>query len=193
MPAINERLLQAVRRAIPADAACLLRLDGEQLVPLASHGLLPETRDRRFDRRQNPRLDIILRSSEPVLFPSDSPLADPFDGLVAGTPHALDHIHACLGCALTDRGEVVGALTADALEPRAFDNLDRRFLATLGALARAREEALEVVLERARGLVARRHVARQRAQHDAIELGRDRRDDARRPGRALAASSFGVG
>ncbi|MBY0279529.1 sigma-54-dependent Fis family transcriptional regulator, partial [Candidatus Binatia bacterium] len=77
-----ERLLQAVRRAIPADAACLLRLDGEQLVPLASHGLLPETRERRFDRRQHPRLDIILRSSEPVLFPSDSPLADPFDGLV---------------------------------------------------------------------------------------------------------------
>ncbi|MFN8604313.1 MAG: nitric oxide reductase transcriptional regulator NorR [Candidatus Binatia bacterium] len=155
-----ERLLQAVRRAIPADAACLLRLDGEQLVPLASHGLLPETRDRRFDRRQNPRLDIILRSSEPVLFPSDSPLADPFDGLVAGSPRALDHIHACLGCALTDRGEVVGALTADALEPRAFDNLDQRFLATLGALAGAalRTTALIETLESSaahRGQVAR--------------------------------------
>ena len=155
-----ERLLQAVRRAIPADAACLLRLDGEQLVPLASHGLLPETRERRFDRRQNPRLDIILRSPEPVLFPSDSPLADPFDGLVAGAPHALDHIHACLGCALTDRGEVVGALTADALEPRAFDHLDHRFLATLGALAGAalRTTALIETLESSaahRGQVAR--------------------------------------
>ena len=70
-----ERLLHAVRRAIPADAACLLRLDGNELVPLASHGLLAETHARRFDRRQNPRLDIILRSPEPVLFPSDSPPA----------------------------------------------------------------------------------------------------------------------
>ena len=155
-----ERLLQAVRRAIPADAACLLRLDGNELVPLASHGLLPETHTRRFDRRQNPRLDIILRSSEPVLFPSDSPLADPFDGLVAGPPRALDHIHACLGCALTDRGEVVGALTADALEPHAFDHLDRRFVATLGALAGAalRTTALIETLETSaahRGQVAR--------------------------------------
>jgi anaerobic nitric oxide reductase transcription regulator len=156
-----ERLLHAVRRVVPADAACLLRLDGQQLVPLASHGLLPETRDRRFDRREHPRLDIILGSAEPVLFPADSPLADPFDGLVAGLPRTPENgIHACLGCALTDRGEVVGALTIDALAPHAFDDLDRRYVATLGALAGAalRTTALIETLESSvahRGRVAR--------------------------------------
>ncbi|MGE0455283.1 MAG: nitric oxide reductase transcriptional regulator NorR [Vicinamibacteria bacterium] len=154
------RLLQAVRRAIPADAACLLRLDGTHLVPVATHGLAPEVLARGFDRREHPRLDIILRSPEPVLFPADSALPDPFDGLIAGHPDALQHIHACLGCALTDAGEVVGALTADALEPNAFDHLDTRLLATLGALAGAALrttaliEALETRAEH-RGRVAR--------------------------------------
>jgi anaerobic nitric oxide reductase transcription regulator len=154
------RLLTAVRRAIPADATCLLRLDGAHLVPVAVHGLAPETLQRSFDRREHPRLDAILRSPDPVRFPADTRLPDPFDGLVEGHPDALQHIHACLGCALTDGGEVVGALTADALEPHAFDALDTRLLATLGALAGAALrttgliEALEARAEH-RGRVAR--------------------------------------
>ncbi len=111
------RLLQAVRQAIPCDAACLLRLDGHDLVPVAAHGLSAPALARRYDRREHPRLDVILRSAEPVRFP-DSRLPDPFDGLLEHAPHALSHIHACLGCALTEGGEVVGALTADALAPR---------------------------------------------------------------------------
>ncbi|MCC6553727.1 MAG: GAF domain-containing protein, partial [Polyangiaceae bacterium] len=154
------RLLEAIRRAIPCDAACLLRLEGHELVPVAGYGLAPAALSRRFDRRAHPRLDVILRAKEPVRFPPDSPLADPFDGLLAEHPRALEHIHACLGCALTEGGEVVGALTADALEPHAFDHLDARFLATLGALAGAamRTTALIEALERRaehRGRVAR--------------------------------------
>jgi anaerobic nitric oxide reductase transcription regulator len=154
------RLLAAIRRAVPCEAACLLRLEGEELVPVAAHGLVESALVRRYDRRAHPRLDAILRSPDPVRFPPDSPLADPFDGLLEEDPHALARIHACLGCALTEGGEVVGALTADALEPRAFDSLDVRFLATLGALAGAalRTTALIEALERRveqRGRVAR--------------------------------------
>jgi anaerobic nitric oxide reductase transcription regulator len=154
------RLLEAVRRVIPCDAACLLRLEGDVLVPQAAHGLVPAALSRRYDRREHPRLDLILRSREPVRFPPDSPLADPFDGLLEEDPHALERIHACLGCALTEGGEVVGALTADALEPHAFDHLETGFLATLGALAGAamRTTALIEALERRvefRGRVAR--------------------------------------
>ncbi len=154
------RLLDAVTRVIPCDAACLLRLEGDELVPVAARGLVEAALDRRFDRRQHPRLDVILRSEEPVRFPADSPLADPFDGFVAAHPHALTRIHACLGCRLTEGSQVVGALTSDALEPRAFDGLDQRMLATLGALAGAAMrttaliEALERTAER-RGQVAR--------------------------------------
>jgi anaerobic nitric oxide reductase transcription regulator len=110
--------------------------------------------------RQHPRLDVILRSPDPVRFPADSPLADPFDGYLEGHPEGLGHIHACLGCRLEDGGEVVGALTADALEPGAFDRMHPYVLATLGALAGAAVrttaliEALEHTADR-RGQVAR--------------------------------------
>ena len=145
-----ERLLAAVRRILPYDAACLLRLQGEELVPLAAHGLVNAALERPYPRHRHPRLDAILKSPSPVLFPHDSVLPDPFDGLLTADPHALERIHACLGCALTSDGEVVGALTADALDPHAFDGLDARLLATLGALAGAalRTAGLIEALER---------------------------------------------
>jgi len=133
----TQRLLAAVRRAIPCDAAALLRLEGDELVPVAVHGLVPDTLGRRFLRHDHPRLDIICSADRVVLFPPDSPLADPFDGLIEGQPTALQHVHACLGCPLRVEGELVGALTADALQAHAFDHLDRRFLSSLGALAGA--------------------------------------------------------
>src|SRR5690606_28501536 len=66
-----ERLLSAVRRLVPYDAACLLRLQGDELVPLAGHGLVPAALARPYPRSRHPRLDAILRSPAPVLFPHD--------------------------------------------------------------------------------------------------------------------------
>ena len=154
------RLLNAVTRVIPCDAACLLRLDGDDLVPVAGRGLAPEAMVRRFSRRDHPRLDMILRSSDPVLFPADSQLADPFDGLLRSDPDAQLKVHACLGCRLTEGREVVGALTLDALPPQSFEAVDPHMLRMLGALAGAAMrttsliEALEQMVER-RGEVAR--------------------------------------
>ena len=144
------RLLDAVRQVIPCDAACLLRVDGPYLTPVAGFGLSTAALSRRYDRREQPRLDVILSSKEPVQFPPDSNLADPFDGDIVGALHAHDRVHACLGCALTDGGEVVGALTADALESHRFDALDPQVIAILGALAGAalRTTALVDALER---------------------------------------------
>jgi anaerobic nitric oxide reductase transcription regulator len=144
------RLLSAVRRLVPCDAASLLRLEGEFLEPMAVHGLVDEAMRRRYDRRLHPRLDAILRSEEPVFFPADSPLPDPFDGLVANDPHATDGIHACFGCRLIEGGEVVGALTADAIDPHAFDAIDRHLVVALASLAGAamRTTALIEALER---------------------------------------------
>jgi anaerobic nitric oxide reductase transcription regulator len=157
-----ERLLNVIRRVVPCDAACLLRLEGNELIPVASHGLVAEATTKRFNRRDHPRLDVILNSKEPVRFPLDSPLADPFDGLLDLQDGRIPHgrIHACLGCPLTEGGEVVGALTADAIEPHAFDHLDQRWFALLGALAGAAVRTtslIEALQERAehRGRVAR--------------------------------------
>ena len=140
-----DRLLTVVRRLIPCDAACLLRLDGEVLVPLASHGLSAQAAQRVYPRHQHPRLDLILRASEPLRFPVDSGLPDPFDHGLAAYPDAVPGIHACLGCLLLDDGEVVGALTADAVLSGAFDELDQQLLSTLGALAGAAMRSAEMM------------------------------------------------
>src|SRR5512145_1242118 len=166
-----DRLLAAIRRVLPCDAACLLRLEGDALVPVAGHGLALEALARRYARSENPRLDIILRSADPVRFAPDSPLPDPFDGLLEQDPHALEHIHACLGCALTEGGEVIGALTADALEPHAFDEFDMRFIATLGALAGAALRTTSLIEALERRVEQRGRVARELQRHAAETSG----------------------
>jgi anaerobic nitric oxide reductase transcription regulator len=154
-----QRLLGALQRVIPFDAAALLRLEGEALIPLAAHGLLPNAMGRRYARSDHPRLDGICKSSEPVRFPSDSTLPDPFDGLLAKDAEALHHIHACLGCPLYVDEKLVGALTADALDPKAFDHLDQGFLKAVGAIAGAQMQTANLIgaLERSaelQGLIA---------------------------------------
>ncbi|MDG2142378.1 MAG: GAF domain-containing protein, partial [Planctomycetota bacterium] len=133
----HRRLIEAVAAATPSDAACLMRFDGEALVPIAATGLAPEILSLRFIPNEHPRLEVITRSDGPMQFPADSSLPDPFDGLVADDPHALDEIHACVGCPLRVEGELIGVLTFDALQPDAFNGTDPRLLATLAALAGA--------------------------------------------------------
>jgi anaerobic nitric oxide reductase transcription regulator len=140
-----QRLLGALHRIIPFDAAALMRLEGEALIPLAAHGLLPNAIGRRYARSDHPRLDCICNSSEPVRFPADSKLPDPFDGLLAKDAEALHHIHACLGCPLYVDEMLVGALTADALDPHAFDRLDQGFLKAVGAIAGAQMQTANLI------------------------------------------------
>ncbi|HLV67878.1 MAG TPA: nitric oxide reductase transcriptional regulator NorR [Polyangiaceae bacterium] len=132
------RLLEAVCRVVPCDAACLMKLETDVLHPLSARGLLPAALGVVYPRQEHPRLDVVLSARGPVRFPADSSLPDPFDGLVAGNnAHAVRHVHDCLGIALSEGGDVVGALTFDAFEPGAFDGLTPEFLDMLAALAGA--------------------------------------------------------
>jgi anaerobic nitric oxide reductase transcription regulator len=169
------RLLDAVRQVIPCDAACLLKVEGRYLTPVAGFGLSSTALSQRYDRREHPRLDVILSSTDPVRFPPDSEMPDPFDGEIVGALHAHDRVHACMGCALRVGDEVVGALTADALEASRFDALDPHVIAILAALAGAalRTAALVDALERRadhRGQVAR-ELQRSLAQSGGVLLG----------------------
>lgn len=154
------RLLDALGRVIPYDAASLLRLEGEELVPVAARGLSPDALGRSYRISEHPRLARICGAREPVRFPADDPSPDPFDGLIEGDPTATRRVHACLGCPLMVEGELFGALTADALDPRAFDALDQGFLRVIAALAAAQMRAadlmhaLEASAER-QGMIAR--------------------------------------
>ncbi len=140
-----QRLLGALNRIIPYDAAALLRIDGGTLVPVAARGLSPDAMGRQYARSEHPRLDIICNSKEPVLFPADTVLPDPFDGMLAIDADALSHIHACLGCPLYVENKLVGALTADALDHHAFDHLEQRFLTAVGALAGAQMQTANLI------------------------------------------------
>ena len=130
-------MLKILKQTIPFDAATLMLLEQEKLTTLASFGLAPEAETMAYPLKTNPRLDIISQSKSPVRFPIDCDLPDPFDGLVASDPHALEHVHACMGCPLIVENKTIGILTADSLSPHAFDHISDDFLIALSALAGA--------------------------------------------------------
>jgi anaerobic nitric oxide reductase transcription regulator len=147
------RLLDAFRRSFPCDAIALLELEGELLVPRAVEGLSSDTLGRRFVVQEHPRLAQILHSQQPVRFPADSALPDPYDGLVDNA-HGHLAVHDCMGAALYVDGRPWGAVTLDALTPSTFDKIDldvfRAFVAVAAATVRAADwiQHLEARLER---------------------------------------------
>lgn len=132
-----QRLLESLQRVIPYDASSLLRLEDDYFVPTVCKGMSSDVMGRRFVVRDHPRLEIISRSRSPVIFPSDTDLPDPFDGLLQSDEDGFSKVHACLGCPLWVGDELLGVLTADAAQPEAFEDIDPRFLEAVGALAAA--------------------------------------------------------
>lgn len=163
-----QRLLVAVRRVVPCDASALLRLDGDALVPVAVDGILAEALGRRFRAADHPRLDVLLRANGPIRF-TGSLLPDPFDGfLISGTD--LAQVHACMGCPLRVEGKVIGVLTADALEPSAFDDVDERALAMFAGLAGAAMRTAHLI-ETLEGTAARQGLVARQLLKDARQRG----------------------
>lgn len=136
------RLLEALRVLLPCDAAALLRLDGEWLVPLAVDGLSTDTLGRRFKVSEHPRFAALLGSPGPTRFASDSQLPDPYDGLVEGLDEHLE-IHDCMGCPLFVDERPWGLLTLDALDPQRFEPIELDALQAFASLAAATVSAAE--------------------------------------------------
>jgi len=137
-----ERLLIAMRKIFPFDAAAVLRLEGDILRPLATYGLSHDTIGRRFLVKDHPRLNTALDSREPIRFPADSPLPDPYDGLVDIDSVDL-HVHDCMGISINIDGKPWGVLTLDALETGSFDTIDMVKLSTFIGLTEATVKAAE--------------------------------------------------
>lgn len=128
-----QRLLSSARALVKCDAAALLRLEGDVLVPVAIDGLSEDTLGRRFAVSQHPRLAQLLSSGQGLRFPSDCPLPDPYDGLVAGHPHILP-VHDCMGAPLMVGGRLWGLVTLDALTPGGLADVSPDQLRALTAL-----------------------------------------------------------
>ncbi|RWU22138.1 nitric oxide reductase transcriptional regulator NorR [Pseudomonas alkylphenolica] len=166
------RLLEAMRALLPCDAAALLRLDGEWLVPLAVDGLSTDTLGRRFKVSEHPRFEAILSSSEPTRFASDSELPDPYDGLVEGLHQHLE-VHDCMGCPLFVDEQPWGLLTLDALDPEQFQQVELDALQAFASLAAATvnvAERIERLALRAEDEHERAEVYRQASGQQHKEL-----------------------
>lgn len=166
------RLLRAMRAVLPCDAAALLRLDGEWLIPLAVDGLSGDTLGRRFRVRDHPRFEALLAASGPLRFASDSPLPDPYDGLVEGLAGQLE-VHDCLGCTLYVGERAWGLVTLDALDPDRFADLELPAVQAFASLAAATVD----VAERIKRLASRVEDERRRAEVYRVAAGQQRPRD----------------
>lgn len=131
-----ERLLSTVRQSIQCDAIVLLQKQGEKLKPLAQRGLTRDLLGRRFDIASHPRFAVLCAEVTPIRFPADSPLPDPYDGMLLAYEGDLP-VHACMGLPLWSDGELLGVLTLDSMTPGVFDDLSSQTLDIIGALASA--------------------------------------------------------
>jgi anaerobic nitric oxide reductase transcription regulator len=135
--AMYQRFMTAVNQVMPCDAVALLEYQGNELVPVAVDGLLPEVLGMGFAPHEHPRLEAIMASKHPIRFNADSELADPYDGFLVIDPKRVLDVHACIGCSLYVEDRLVGVLTLDALNVGAFDDISDISIATLAALAAA--------------------------------------------------------
>ncbi|MGM0577665.1 MAG: nitric oxide reductase transcriptional regulator NorR [Myxococcota bacterium] len=169
-----QRLLGALRRVVPYDAAALLAFRDGVLQPLAVEGLAPDVLGRCFDPEEHSRLAEVLEGREPVRFAADDPRPDPYDGMIEGTPDHMAHVHSCMGAPLYVGDRLVGALTVDAVAPDAFEHVDTATFEAFAALAAAAMrtalliDTLEDLAEK-RGQVAR-HLVRDALQRGGGEL-----------------------
>ncbi|HGM5582747.1 TPA: nitric oxide reductase transcriptional regulator NorR [Pseudomonas putida] len=160
------RLLLAMRNLLPCDAAALLRLEGEWLVPLAVDGLSTDTLGRRFKVSEHPRFQILLSRPAPTRFASDSELPDPYDGLV-NAPGTTLEVHDCMGCPLMVDERPWGLLTLDALTPGQFQHLELDALQAFASLA----AATVTVAKRIEHLTLRAEVYRQASDQGKALIG----------------------
>jgi len=122
----------------------------------------------------------LLKARGPLRFAADSPLPDPYDGLVDGVEGHLP-VHDCVGCTVHLDDRPWGLLTLDALVPDRFSEADLATLASFGQLAAAtvsvasrivqlqsrvehesrRAEGFRMAVPRGRSLIGRSPAARE--------------------------------
>lgn len=132
-----QRVAGTLRMQFNCGAVALLKLEGEELRPVAVDGLVSDALGRRFAIKDHPRLAAILARRGITRFEHDSNLPDPYDGLVDDHQGEALPVHDCMGMALEVEGERWGAVTFDALEARVFDDDAQDDLAALASVIEA--------------------------------------------------------
>lgn len=115
-----QQLVQQIQQLLGCNAVGLLKKDGEQLKPIALTGLVHTTYGRRFNINEHPRLQALVSQSSFIHFPPDTPLPDPYDGLLQGYQGQPLPVHDCMGASLWCDQQCWGILTLDSLEQGHF-------------------------------------------------------------------------
>lgn len=123
-----QKLVTSLHSYFSCGAVVLLRKEGDMLRPVAQQGLVKEAFGRHFELAQHPRLAVLCNSREAICFEPDSPLPDPYDGLIEALPKQPLAVHDCMGMALYIEGNLWGVVTLDALEQGTFNEHHRQEL-----------------------------------------------------------------
>ncbi len=131
-----ERLLSIICQTIQNDAVVLQKCQGNQLKPIAQQGLTQEVLGRRFIIDEHPRFAEICASQTPVRFPHHCHLPDPYDGMLLAQGGNLP-VHACMGMPLLADNQLLGILTLDSMQPKAFDDIAQHTLSLISSMSAA--------------------------------------------------------
>lgn len=127
--------LNVFARVTGNHACALLRYQDGLLIPVATLGLIPRVLELQYPPESHPRLSAIMQSRVPVRFANNDPRPDPYDGMLIGDSQGSIGVHSCVGCALYNENTLFGVLSADSLEPNAFDHIDDSVFRIFAALA----------------------------------------------------------
>ncbi|MCW5605479.1 MAG: nitric oxide reductase transcriptional regulator NorR, partial [Burkholderiales bacterium] len=120
-PVRLQRLVGSLRTHFRCGCVALLQLEEDTLRPVAVDGLVSDVLGRRFAVSEHPRLAAILARREVTSFRHDSPLPDPYDGLLHGREgNEPLLVHDCMGVSLYVEERPWGVVTLDALSAGAF-------------------------------------------------------------------------
>lgn len=131
----HNRFLDIFSSVTGNQACALLRHQDGVLVPIAIRGLSAEVLGRTFRLEDHPRFAAIASSRAPVRFPPEDSRPDPYDGLLLGDDGGRLPVHVCIGCGLYNENTLFGVLSADALEPDRFDDVDDYVFQVFAAIA----------------------------------------------------------
>jgi len=153
------RLLDAILTTLPCDAAVLMALEADHaeaqvLLPLAIDGLDDKVLEQPFTVAQHPRLTQCLQSREPVFFPADSQLPNPFQPFLKAGDRRTGPRDS-LGIALQASGQPWGLLCLNTRQADTLNKIDTR---ELRSFIHFIESAIAVLL---RGKDQRAKLARQ--------------------------------
>jgi anaerobic nitric oxide reductase transcription regulator len=131
------RLLDAILSVLSCDAAALLafQVSDEQddnktpstLIPLAIDGLDDKLLEQRFNVEQHPRFAHWLQSTEPVFFPAETPLPNPFQSFLKAGDRRTGPRDS-LGISLHVAGKPWGLVCFNSRQPDTLNKIDQQEL-----------------------------------------------------------------